>query len=62
MDNIIRGKPFERYADDIVVHCKTERQAIYLLKENKQRLTECKLSVQKEKTKIVNIRGSSEKK
>lgn len=57
-----RGKPFERYADDIVVHCKTERQAIYLLKEITQRLTHCKLSVQKEKTRIVSIRGASEKK
>jgi RNA-directed DNA polymerase len=26
-------KPFERYADDIVIHCKTERQSIYLLRE-----------------------------
>jgi hypothetical protein len=56
------GKPFERYADDIVVHCKTERQAICLLKEITQRLSQCKLSVQKEKTKIVSIRGASEKK
>jgi RNA-directed DNA polymerase len=55
-------KPFERYADDIVVHCKTERQAIYLLKAITQRLTNCKLSVQQEKTKIVNLRGVSEKK
>lgn len=56
------SKPFERYADDIVVHCKTERQAKYLLKEIKQRLTNCKLKVHEAKTKIVNIRGSSEKK
>lgn len=55
-------KSFERYADDIVVHCKTERQAIYLLKKITQRLSVCKLEVQQEKTKIVNIRGSSEKK
>lgn len=55
-------KPFERYADDIVIHCKTERQSIYLLREIEQRLTNCKLSVQKEKTKIVNLRGTSEKK
>jgi RNA-directed DNA polymerase len=55
-------KSFERYADDIVVHCKTERQAIYLLKEITQRLTACKLEVQEEKTKIVNMRGSSERK
>src|SRR5690606_10934326 len=55
------GKPFERYADDIVVHCKSERQAIYLLRQIKQRFTDCKLTVHSEKTKIVNIRGSSEK-
>lgn len=55
-------KPFERYADDIVVHCRTERQANYLLSEIVQRLSNCKLSVQKEKTKIVNLRGISEKK
>jgi RNA-directed DNA polymerase len=52
-------KPFERYADDIVVHCKTERQARYLLNEIKQRFTNCKLKVHEGKTKIVNIRGSS---
>jgi len=55
-------KPFERYADDIVIHCKTERQSIYLLREIEQRLANCKLSVQKEKTKILNLRGTSEKK
>lgn len=55
-------KPFERYADDIVVHCKSERQAIYLLREIDQRLTNCKLSLQKDKTRIVNLRGTSEKK
>jgi RNA-directed DNA polymerase len=62
MEQHHEGKPFERYADDIVVHCKSERQAIYLLKTIKQRFTECKLSVHEGKTKIVNIRGSSEKK
>jgi group II intron reverse transcriptase/maturase len=55
-------KPFERYADDIVVHCKTERQARYLLKEIKQRFSNCKLKVHEGKTKIVNIRASSEQK
>ncbi len=56
------NKPFERYADDIVVHCRTERQAKYLLSEIALRLSNCKLTVQKGKTKIVNLRGSSEKK
>lgn len=62
MDQHHGGKPFERYADDIVVHCKTERQAKYLLKEISQRFTDCKLTVHAGKTRIVNIRGSSEKK
>jgi group II intron reverse transcriptase/maturase len=56
------SKPFERYADDIVVHCKTERQAKFLLQEIKQRFAQCKLQVHEGKTQIVNIRGSSEKK
>lgn len=55
------SKPFERYADDIVVHCKSERQAKYLLKDIKQRFTHCRLQLHEQKTKIVNIRGSSEK-
>jgi RNA-directed DNA polymerase len=56
------GKPLERYADDIDVHCRTEREAIYSLNQIKQRFIDCKLSVREVKTKIVNIRGSSEKK
>jgi hypothetical protein len=35
---------------------------IYLLKEITHRLDNCKLSVQKEKTRIVSLRGASEKK
>ena len=31
MDKHHPEKPFERYADDIVVHCKTEKQALYML-------------------------------
>jgi RNA-directed DNA polymerase len=54
-------KPFERYADDIVIHCKTERQAQYLNKEVEKRLASCKLTVHPVKTKIVNLRGKSER-
>ncbi|MDZ4667937.1 MAG: reverse transcriptase domain-containing protein [bacterium] len=53
-------KPFERYADDIVVHCKTEKQAKFVLNQIKQRLTKCKLELHPNKTKIVNLRGESE--
>lgn len=55
-------KPFERYADDIVIHCKTERQAKFLLTAITQRFGNCKLALHGEKTTIVNVRGSSEKK
>jgi RNA-directed DNA polymerase len=55
-------KPFERYADDIVVHCKTEKQAIFVLKQIGVRLRKCKLTLHPEKTKIVNVRGISVKK
>jgi group II intron reverse transcriptase/maturase len=54
-------KPFERYADDIVVHCKTERQAQFMLREIKQRLSSCNLYLHEGKTKIVNLRGKAEK-
>ena len=62
MDKEHPEKPFERYADDIVVHCKTEKQSQYVLTKIKQRLTQCKLQVNPLKTKIVNLRGKSEKK
>lgn len=55
-------KSFERYADDIVVHCKTERQAHYMMYVIQQRLNTCKLDLHPEKTKVVNFRGVSETK
>ena len=55
-------KPFERYADDVVVHCKTEKQAIFVLSQIRQRLGYCKLILHPQKTKIVNLRGTAEKK
>jgi group II intron reverse transcriptase/maturase len=55
-------KPFERYADDVVVHCKTEKQAKFVLRQISERLRNCKLALHPEKTKIVNLRGTSEKK
>lgn len=55
-------KPFERYADDIVVHCKTDKQARFVLAQIKQRLAHCKLQVHPKKTRIVNMRGWAEEK
>lgn len=61
MDKYHPEKPFERYADDIVVHCKTEKQAQFMLRVIDQRMRACKLTLHPDKTKIVNLRGQSEK-
>lgn len=55
-------KPFERYADDIVVHCKTEKQAQFMLRVINERMKVCHLELHTEKSKIVNLRGISAKK
>jgi hypothetical protein len=54
-------KPFKRYADDIIVHCKTERQALFMLAQIRDRMAACGLSLHLVKTRIVNLRGKSEK-
>lgn len=45
--------PFERYADDIIVHCASERQATWLKEKIKERLIKCGLELHPEKTKII---------
>jgi len=47
---------FVRYADDIVIHCKTERQACYVLDKVQSRLNDCNLSVHPDKTSIVHCK------
>jgi RNA-directed DNA polymerase len=44
---------FERYADDIVVHCASRRQAVSLLQAITERLAACGLEVNQTKTWIV---------
>lgn len=55
-------KPFERYADDVVVHCKTEKQAQFMLRQISVRMKACYLELHPVKTKIVNLRGWSQTK
>jgi len=55
------GNPFERYADDVIVHCKTEEEAIKLQETIRVRLQECKLELHPEKTKIVYCKDSNRK-
>jgi len=45
--------PFERYADDAIIHCKTESEAVEILGKLNQRLKECKLELHPKKTKII---------
>jgi len=62
MDREHPEKPFERYADDIVIHCKTEKQTQYLLIEVAKRFEVCKLQMHPVKTKVVNLRGITKNK
>lgn len=52
---------FERYADDIIVHCKTEKQALDLLKAVGKRFAECGLKLNEGKTKIVYCKDDKRK-
>ncbi len=45
--------PFCRYADDGVVHCRTETEAINLRKALEARFRQCKLEIHPDKTRIV---------
>ena len=53
--------PFERYADDAVIHCKTEAEAQELKMELGKRLEECGLQMHPEKTKIVYCKDNNRK-
>ena len=53
--------PFERYADDVVVHCKSERQARFVLGEIEARMGGCHLALNQDKTRIVYCKDSNRK-
>lgn len=53
------GCKFERYADDIIVHCKSAKQAIAVKLALRQRLRECGLEMHPEKTKLVYCKDSN---
>lgn len=52
------GCPFERYADDIVIHCRTEQEAQRVRRSVEERLRRCKLEAHPDKTRIVYCRDS----
>jgi len=53
MTGEFKSVPFERYADDILIHCRSEKQARYILDSVRKRLWRCKLELHPKKTKIV---------
>ncbi len=54
-------KPWCRYADDGLVHCRTLQEAQELLGELKQRFSQCKLELHPLKTKIVYCKDGTRK-
>ena len=53
MDETYKQCPFERYADDIVIHCSSKEEAETVLEDLKVRMKAFELSLHPEKTKIV---------
>jgi RNA-directed DNA polymerase len=53
--------PFERYADDVVLHCRTRWRAEVILSSLQERLNDCKLELHPQKTKIVYCKDSKRK-
>ena len=47
------GVRFARYADDAVLHCKSRRQAEYVLERIRERFQACNLELHPGKTRIV---------
>lgn len=48
-----KGIWFERYADDIICHCRTEQEAVELQSVLTERFNQCSLQLHPDKTKIV---------
>jgi RNA-directed DNA polymerase len=53
--------PFERYADDIIVHCRSEKQAHWLKARIKERLALYKLELHPDKTKMAYCKDGKRK-
>ena len=51
------SNPFERYADDIVIHCRSKEEAGQLLERLKERLHRYQLELHPDKTKVVYCRN-----
>jgi RNA-directed DNA polymerase len=61
MQRTLAHCPFARYADDAVVHCRSEAQAQEVMTAIACRLAECGLTMHPEKSKIVYCKDSNRK-
>jgi len=61
MENTHSNIRFERYSDDIVVHCISEKQALFLRHKIAERFKQCKLEISEQKTRIVYCRNEQHK-
>jgi RNA-directed DNA polymerase len=52
---------FERYADDIVVHCRSQKQVQFIKQQIENRFKQCKLALCPEKTRVVYCKDSNRK-
>jgi len=59
MDREYPGCPFERYADDVVIHCSSYEQALAVKAAVEARLRRCKLEMHPDKTQIVYCRDGT---
>ena len=55
------NNPWARYADDGVIHCRTQKEAESLLIDLGERLKQCKLELNTEKTRIVYCKDDDRK-
>lgn len=55
MGRACRGVPFERYADDIVIHCSRMSEAVRIKQQLDERFADVGLTINDEKSKIVYI-------
>jgi group II intron reverse transcriptase/maturase len=55
------GVLFERYADDIICHCRSEHEAAKLRKVLERRFLQCGLELHAEKTKVVYCKDTNRK-
>ncbi len=61
IQRVFPGTSFERYCDDVVVHCATLSQAKYVQAAIGRRLAECGLEMHPEKTRIVYCKDQRRK-